>query len=439
MFISKMSLPRRTFLRGMGVTVALPLLEAMVPAVTALAATDAAPVRRFGSVMVPMGAVMANWTPQTAGADFAFSPILKPLEPFRDRVVVMSGLSSTTSDAGHAPGPICFLSGVPGKKTEAEDIRNGITLDQVIAKQIGQTTTFPSLEVATEDFTGFVGACDNGWSCAYLNTISWASPTAPLPMEINPRVVFERMFGGTGTLEQRMERLRVGKSVLDSIIPEATRLQNGLGPHDRARLTEYLDNVRELERRLERSEKNAATDVTTDSAPVGIPTDFEEHVGLMFDLLAVGFQTDVTRVFSFMMARELSQRTYPQLNVLDPHHATSHHRNEPALLAANTRVQIYHYTLFARFLDKLKSTPDGDGSLLDHSVIMYGSGMSDSNLHSHHGLPLVVVGGGAGSVQGNRHVVNPADTPIANLHLSLAQKFGCALESFGASTGAVAL
>ena len=432
MFITKKSLARRTFLRGAGTAMALPLLDAMIPASTALAATAANPVRRFGAVMVPMGAVMQQWTPPTTGTGFEFSPTLKPLEPFRDHVVVVSGMGSITSDAEHAPGPIYFLSGVTGKKTEAEDVSVGVTLDQMLAKQIGQTTAFPSLELATEDFTGFVGACDGGWSCAYLNTISWGTPTTPLPMEINPRVVFERIFGGTGTLEQRMTRQRVSKSVLDSIIPEASRLQVSLGARDRARLGEYLDDVREIERRLDRSEQHAATNAG--AAPVGVPTDFEEHVGLMFDLLAVAYQSDITRVFTFMMARELSQRTYPKLNVLDPHHATSHHRNQPALMAACARIQTYHYGLFAKFIDKLSKSPDGDGTVLDHSAIMYGSGMSDSNLHSHHGLPIVVVGGGAGTIKGNRHLVHPAMTPMANLHLSLAQKFGCQIDSFGTST-----
>jgi hypothetical protein len=438
MFITKKSLARRTFLRGMGTAMALPLLDAMIPASTALAATAANPVRRFGAVMVPMGAVMQKWTPATAGSDFEFSSTLKPLEPFRDHVVVVSGMGSTTADADHAPGPVYFLSGTTGKKTEAEDVRNGVTLDQILAKQIGQTTAFPSLELATEDFTGFVGACDIGWSCAYLNTISWGTPTTPLPMEINPRVVFERMFGGTGTLEQRVARRRVSRSVLDSIIPEAAHLQAGLGARDRARLSEYLDDVREIERRLERSEANATAN-TTESAPVGVPTDFEEHVGLMFDLLGVAYQSDITRVFTFMMARELSQRTYPKLNVLDPHHATSHHRNQPALMDACARIQTYHYGLFAKFVDKLSKMPDGDGTVLDHSVIMYGSGMSDSNLHSHHGLPIVVVGGGAGTIKGNRHLVYPVMTPLANLHLSIAQKFGCQMGSFGTSTSACEL
>ncbi len=438
MFNSKMSLPRRTFLRGMGVTMALPLLDAMVPASTALAQTPARPVRRFGAVYVPQGAIRDQWLPEVVGEDFTFSPILKPLERFRNYVTVVSGTGSTGADAGHAPGPICFLSGVTGRKTETADVRNGVTLDQVFARELGQTTTFPSLEVATEDFTGFVGACDNGWACAYLNTIAWAKPDTPLPMEINPRIVFERMFGGSGSPEQRIARMRVGRSILDSIIPEATRLQSTLGADDRTKMAAYLDNVREIERRLERAETSGAAD-TSMSAPVGVPSDFEEHAELMFDLLAVAFQADLTRVFTFMMARELSQRIYPQLNCLDPHHALSHHRNEPLLMAANARLQMYHYSLFGKFVEKLSTTPDGDGTLLDHALLMYGSGMSDSNLHSHHDIPLVVVGGGGGTVKGNRHLAYPRLTPVANLHVALAQKMGLDISSFGDSNGVVAL
>lgn len=438
MFNSKMSLPRRTFLRGMGVTMALPLLDAMVPASTLLAQTPAQPVRRFGAIYVPQGAIRDQWLPETTGQGFDFTPILKPLERFSDHVVVVSGTGSTSADAGHAPGPICFLSGVTGRKTETADVRVGTTLDQTIAKAIGQTTTFPSLEVATEDFTGFVGACDNGWACAYLNTISWAAPTSPLPMEINPRVVFERMFGGTGTLEQRTARMKVGRSILDSIIPEASRLKTTLGTRDSARMDSYLENVREIERRLERAEKNSGTEIRMDT-PVGVPTDFQEHVGLLFDLLAIAFQSDTTRVFSFMMARELSQRIYPEIGCLDPHHAMSHHRNEPLLMAANARLQTYHYSLFAKFIDKLANTPDGDGTLLDHSLILYGSGMSDSNLHSHHEIPLVVVGGGGGTVKGHRHLKYPKLTPVANLQVALAQKMGLEIDRYGESTGVVDL
>src|SRR5436190_9236996 len=262
MFITKMVLPRRAFLRGVGATVALPLLDAMVPAATALKATAAVPVRRFGSVYIPMGAIAEQWTPPTTGVGFEFSPILKPLEPFRAQVTVVSGLGSTSSEGLHAPGPICFLSGAKGKKTEGDDIFNGTTIDQAIAREVGKETALPSIEVATEDFTGFIGACDGGWSCAYLNTISWATPTTPLPMEVNPRVVFERLFGGTGTAAQRQARQALGKSILDSVVPEATRLKAGLDTRDQNRVDEYLDSVREIERRLDRAQTSAEADAT---------------------------------------------------------------------------------------------------------------------------------------------------------------------------------
>ncbi len=439
MYLTKMSIPRRTFLRGAGATLALPLLDAMVPAGTALAQTPARPIKRFGSVYVPHGAIMNQWTPPTTGSNFDFTPILKPLEAFRENVVVTSGLGSTSSEGLHAPGPICFLSGVKGKKTEGDDIYNGITIDQVIAKQIGQTTPFPSIEVATEDFTGFIGACDGGWSCAYLNTISWQTATSPLPMETNPRVVFERLFGGAGTTAQREMRRRVGRSVLDSLASEVTRLRTKLEGRDLSRLDDYLENIREIERRIEQSEQSARADVTLPDAPFGAPAEFEAHAGVMFDLLAVAWQTDITRVFSFMMARELSQRSYPELGAPDPHHAMSHHRNDPLIMARNARVQTYHYSLFAKFVERLRATPDGDGSLLDHSMLMYGSGMSNSNLHAHKSLPIVVVGGRQAGVNGNRHVASPDGTPVANLLLAFGQKFGGEMEQFGDSSAAIDL
>ena len=439
MYLTRMAIPRRTFLRGAGATLALPLLDAMVPAATALAQTPARPIKRFGSVYVPHGAIMNQWTPATTGANFDFSPILKPLEPFRDHLVVTSGLGSTSSEGLHAPGPICFLSGVKGKKTEGDDIYNGITIDQALAKEIGQTTPFPSIEVATEDFTGFIGACDGGWSCAYLNTISWQTATNPLPMETNPRVVFERLFGGTGSAAQREARRRVGRSVLDSLASEVTQLRTKLEGRDRSRLDDYLQNIREIERRIEQAERTARADVTVPDAPFGAPAEFEAHASLMFDLLAIAWQADITRVFSFMMARELSQRSYPELGAPDPHHAMSHHRNDPLIMARNARVQTYHYSLFANFVEKLKATPDGDGSLLDHSMLMYGSGMSNSNLHAHKSLPIVVVGGRQAGVNGNRHVASPENTPVANLLLAFGQKFGLEMESFGDSSGAVDL
>jgi hypothetical protein len=437
MFVSKRSLSRRTILRGIGATVALPLLDSMVPAFTALAQSAAKPRTRFGAVYFPNGAIVEQWIPDEVGAGFAFKPILKPLEKFQDQIVLVSNLtrSHPGSQVGdHAVSAAGFLTGVWPKRTEAEDVFANTTIDQIVAQQIGQETPFPSIELATEDFTGYVGACSPGFNCAYLNTISWRTPSAPLPMDINPRVVFERLFGGDGTAAQRAERRRQQRSLLDSIGEEAGRLNRSLGPRDRVRVAEYLDNLREIERRIEKAEAHGAVDVAFD-APVGVPDAFEEHVGLMFDLLAVAYQADVTRVFTFMLSRELSQRTYPQIGVTEQHHSVSHHGNDPQKIAQNVKVNTYHATLFARFLDTLRSTPDGDGSVLDHSLIFYGGGMGNPNPHASDPLPVIGVGGGVG--RGHRHIKLPARTPVGNLWLAVANKYGADVKSFGDSSGSV--
>jgi hypothetical protein len=441
MFITKMSLPRRTFLRGMGVTAALPLLEAMIPALTATVKTAGNPVRRFGAVCLPQGKIMAHWTPTSEGTGFEFPPILKPLEPFRERMVVVSQMAGPppVSEGFHAIAPASWLSGAIAKKTEGTDVLAGMTIDQVIAKAIGQDTPLPSLELATEDFTGSVGGCETGFSCSYMNTISWQSATSPLPMAINPRVVFERLFGGTGTTQQRLLRMQEDRSILDSVSEEAIRLQIGLGARDRVRLSEYLESVREIERRIQNAEKKGATNLTMPGAPVGVPDDFAEHVSLLFDLVAVAFQADITRVFTFMMARDASQRAYPEIGVPDGHHALSHHQNKPELMAKYGIINTYHVQQFARFLEKLRSTPDGDGTLLDHSMTLYGSSMSDGNVHSFYPLPLVVAGGGTGQVKSGRHLINPDKTPMGNLLLTLGQKAGVDTEAFGGSTGTIDL
>jgi hypothetical protein len=333
----------------------------------------------------------------------------------------------------------CWLTGIPPKRTDGPDFRAGTSLDQAVAKEIGGDTIFPSLEVATEDFTGLQGTCDPGYSCAYMNTLSWATPTSPLPMEINPRVVFERLFGRGATPEARLKRMRTDRSILDFVAADLAELDAGLGARDRARLDEYLEHVREIERRIERAEAQAHAQLEVPAEPVGVPESFEEHVGLHFDLLALAYQADLTRVFTFMLAREVSQRTYPDLGVTEPHHAVSHHGNRPESIAAHTKVNTYHMELFARFVERLSSTPDGDGSLLDHSLLVYGSGMSDGNGHTGGPLPLAIVGGGAGTVRGNRHIETPARTPTANLLLSVAHKFDVAQDTFGVSTGTIDL
>jgi hypothetical protein len=437
MFVTKRSLPRRTFLSGMGAVVGLPLLEAMVPAMTALAQTPAKPKARFGAVYFPNGAIVEQWIPEQVGAGFEFKPILKPLEPFRNQMAIVSNLtrSHPGSQVGdHAVSAAGFLTGVWPKRTEAEDVYANTSIDQVVAQHIGQETPFPSLELATEDFTGYVGACSPGFNCAYLNTISWRTPSTPLPMDINPRVVFERMFDGGATAAQRAARMREERSLLDSITEEAGRLQRSLGTRDGARVSDYLDNIREIERRLQRAESRAAADVTFD-APVGVPDSFEEHVALMFDLIALAYEADVTRVFTFMLSRELSQRTYPQIGVTEQHHSVSHHGNDAQKIAQNVKVNTYHATLFSRFIDKLKQLPDGDGSVLDHSLIVYGGGMGNPNPHASDPLPVVAIGGAIG--KGHRHIQMPARTPVGNLWLAIANHYGSRMETYGDSTARV--
>jgi hypothetical protein len=436
MFITKKSMPRRTFLRNVGITVALPLLDAMVPAFTPLAKAAANPRLRFGAVYIPNGAIVDQFFPKTVGAGFEFMPILKSLEPFKNSLILVSNLtrSHPGSQVGdHAVSAAGFLTGVWPKRTEAEDVLANTTIDQVVAQSIGQDTPLPSLEVATEDFTGYVGGCSPGFSCAYLNTICWSTPSTPLPMEIDPRAVFERMFGEAGTVAQRLARTQKERSILDSVMDETHDLQRGLGSRDRARVADYLDNIREIERRIQRTEEHNRTAGTKLDAPAGVPDSFEEHVGSMYDLMAAAYQADITRVCTFMLSRELSQRTYPQLGVTEQHHSVSHHTNDKTKIAKNVKINTYHVELFAKFLDKLRSTPDGDGSLLDHSIIIYGGGMGDPNGHNTDPLPLVAVGGGVG--QGHRHIQLPTRTPVGNMWRAVAERYGAKVENFGDSTG----
>lgn len=441
MFVFRTALPRRTFLRGLGTIAALPFLEAMVPAFTALAQSGARPPLRFGAVYVPNGATMKHWMPPTSGTGLEFTPILKPLEPYREYLNVYGNLSRAggRSVTDHAVSSAGWLSGAVAKQTEAEDVRVGVTLDQVLAKHMGQETPFPSLEVATEDFAGYVGGCVPGYACTYMNTICWASETQPLPMEINPRVVFERMFGRPGTAAERAARLREDRSILDSVRDEAARLQRRVSSQDRARLDSYLEHVREIERRIRLAETQNGASVTAVDAPLGVPESFEEHMRLMFRLLAIAYQADLTRVFTFMTAREASQRTYPQLEIRQPHHDVSHHANQPANMETFAKINTYYASLFAEFVETLRTSPEGDGSVLDHSLIFYGGGMSDGQAHSPYPLPLASVGGAGGRVEGDRLLMAPEWTSVANLWLSVASLFGSPVERFGESTGRVDL
>ncbi len=381
---------------------------------------------------------MEQWTPGKSGADFEFTPILQPLEPFRDSLVVVSNLTRAATQGGdHAVSAAGWLTGAAAKRTEAEDILAGITIDQVVAKKIGQDNPFPSLELATEDFTGYIGACTTGFSCAYANTISWSSPTTPLPMEINPRVVFERLFGEPGSAAQR-----TGPHPARSQHPRFRHARSQRpaerARHARPRAARSVSRQHPRDRAPDSAHRSAQQrQVTTVDAPIGIPESFEEHMGLMYDLLAVAYEADLTRVFTFMAAREISARTYPQAGVPEQHHQVSHHGNDPDKIAKTAKINTYHSALFAKFLQKLRSTPDGDGSLLDHSLIVYGGGMGNPNQHAASPLPLVAVGGGAG--KGNRHLLNKAGTPVGNMWLSVANQFGSPLESFGLSNGRVDL
>jgi hypothetical protein len=435
MFATKKFISRRTILRGAGAAVALPFLEVMVPAFTPTAQTAANPLKRFGAVFVPLGERPGYWTPKKVGADFEFTTILKPLEPFRNSMTVISELCDPLD--GHAVTVAAWLSGSIPFRTIAENVKAGTTVDQVIATKIGQDTPLPSLELATEDFTGWIGGCDTAYSCAYMNTISWKTPTTPLPMEINPRVVFERMFGRPGTRAQRLERMQEDKSILDSVREDVVDLQKRLGSKDRARLNEYLDHVREIEERIQKAEKQASNKVTVPDAPIGIPESFEEHALLMYDLAAVAWEANITRVITYMKSRDASQRVYPNIGVNEPHHAMSHHGNNPEKLAGLVKLNTYHVSLFAKFVERLQNTPDGDGSLLDHSLILYGSGMSESDTHSRLNIPTLLVGGAAGQIKGNRHIQAAKETPLANLMVSLANKFDCDIDKFGISTGRV--
>ncbi len=437
MFITRKHLSRRTMLRGMGAAVALPLLDSMLPAQTPLAR----PTVRLGFVYLPHGAIMNQWTPATEGAGFEFSPILKPLEPLRDYVNVISGLGHKAADttAVHSLSPTTWLSGVRPKPTQGVDAFAGVTADQIAAQQIGQDSLLPSLELATEDNSALIGACDRDYGCIYMNTLSWRTPTTPLPMEINPRKVFERLFGSGGSAEERAARIQEDRSILDQITVDAGALQKTLGAKDRAMVGDYLESVREIERRIQKAGQQQLDSYSElPEAPVGIPYAFEEHINLMYDLLALAYQTNVTRVFTFMVAREESNKTYPQIGVHDGHHATSHHQNKPEKIEKLVKIQHYHIGLFARFLEKLKSTPDGDGSLLDHSVLLYGSNMSNSNVHNHFPLPNLLVGGGAGTLKGGRHLRYEDHTPMTNLLVSAMDKAGIRQETLGDSTGRLA-
>ena len=438
MIITKKALPRRTFLKGIGATLSLPLLDAMVPAATALEKTPAKPVRRLGYVFMPMGCDITRWTPPGGEKLDKLSPILSSLEPVKQDVTIVSNLELANAYPGsHATSNSAFLSAAKAKVTESTDYYLGTTADQIAAQHIGQSTQLPSLEMAM-DLLKLVGQCDNGYACVYQNNLSWSSPTTPLPAEAHPRIVFESLFGEGGTAKERRAALRKRASLLDSISEEITRLQRDLGPADRAKLEEYLTAVREVERRIQTAESDAAKNqLPALDRPLGVPASYADHARLMFDLQVLALQGDVTRVITFQLARETSNRTYPEIGVPDPHHPLSHHGNNPEKVALMAKINSFHVSLFAEFVLKLKKTTDGNGSLLDHSLYLYGSGMGNPNVHDHTNLPTIVAGGGAGKMRGGRHIQYDKPPPLANLHLSLLNKVGVPMESFADSTGTV--
>ncbi len=437
MIITKKALPRRTFLRGAGVTLALPLLDAMIPSFSSGAAIS--PVRRLGFVYIPMGCNWFEFFPKEVGNITKLSPTLSTLTPVMDQVTVISNLElkNSYSPGNHVTSNSGFLSAARAKMTEGADYELATTVDQIAAKQMGKETRLPSLELAM-DLTTPIGACDGGMSCVYGNSLSWSSPTTPLPAEANPRVVFERLFGDGGSSADQLAALREDGSLIDWVNEDIAHVQRKLGPGDRTKLSQYLDTVREIERRIQKAEEQMAKSPLPDlDRPVGVPSAYADHAKLMFDLQVLAMQTDITRIISFQLAREASTRTYPEVGISEAHHPISHHGNDPEKLGKLAKINAYHVSLFAYYLEKLKATPDGDGSLLDHSMIMLGSGMGNPDVHNHINLPIIVAGGGAGKMKGGRHIKYDEPTPLANLHLTLLDKVGIHLDKFADSRGRV--
>ncbi len=435
----KNALSRRTLLRGTGVAIGLPLLDAMIPAMTAQALTPAAPsqLRRLGYVYIPMGFNPAPWIPQGDTLD-TLPPTLQSLESIKNQVTVITGMDLQNAYPGsHATSNSAFLSAVQAKRTESSDYFLGTTVDQIAARQIGQQTQLPSLELSM-DLLSMVGQCDNGYACVYQNNLSWSSPTTPLPSEAHPRVVFETLFGEGGSPVERRTALEQRASLLDSVTTEMQRLKLKLGASDRNKVDAYMDSIREVERRIQRAEASVSDNPLPDlDRPSGVPASYADHAKLMFDLQLLAFQGDITRVVTFQLARETSNRTYPEIGVPEPHHPITHHGKNPEKLAKVAKINQFHVSLFAEFLQKLQDTPEAGGSLLDHTLYLYGSGMGDSDAHDHTNLPILVAGGAAGKMRGGRHIKYDTPVPLANLHLTLLNKVGVPLETFADSNGKV--
>ncbi len=439
MMIFKKAIPRRTFIRGIGAALALPLLDGMIPAFAA----PGKPVKRLSIVYVPNGRIMERWTPNGDGANFELPALLEPFAPFRDQLLVLTGLCLNIAKAWpgeevgvHERPCGAYLTGVHPKWTDGADIRNGISLDQIIGKEFGKHTQLASLEVSM-DSAGILGACEKGWSCAYINTLSWRTPTTPIPMENNPRRVFERLFGDVGSTDpaERRALLRRNNSILDSLTEATGDLLKGLGLNDRNKISEYLDSIRDIERRIQIAEQQSSRELPSLERPAGVPATFQEHAKLMYDLQVLAFQADLTRMSTFMVGREKTDRAYPEIGIPDAHHPLTHHAGDKQKIEKVVQIEALQSRMFAYYLDRLKSTPDGDGSLLDHLIVTYGGGISEGNGHSVVNLPLVLAGGGAGTLKGGRHIRYPKDTVISNLYLTLLEKLDMPLENFGDSNG----
>ena len=446
MIITKTHLPRRTFLRGVGATLALPLLDSMVPALSPLRLSAAAPVRRLGVVYVPNGIIMDQFTPDTTGSGFDLKPVMKSMEPYRDKLTVISGLANKNGDAlpgegagDHARAAGAFLTGVHPYKTLGADIRAGVSMDQIAAREFAKETQLASLELSL-DSKEPLGACDPGYSCVYANTLNWLSETTPLPMQNNPRVVFERLFGGSGTTDAaaRLARMKEDGTILDAVSSKLANLRAILGGRDRAKLDEYTEAIRDVERRIRLAEEQGVPELSVAmEQPPGVPDTFSEHAKLMFDLQVLSYQADLTRVITFMIAHETSNRAYPEINVSDAHHPLSHSGRDPEKVEKLKQVNKFHGDLFGYYIDRLAKTEDGDGSLLDQSMIIYGAGISDGNVHNHHKLPILLAGGGGGSLKGNQHISYDDDPPVTNLFMTLLDKLGVRQDTFGDSTGEI--
>jgi hypothetical protein len=442
--VFKKSIPRRTFLRGAGATLSLPLLDAMCPAFASAAQTASRVATRLSFFTVPNGIVMDKWTPAAVGGNYALTPVLEPLAAFKDRMVVLSGLANNEARklefeiAGDHPRACsAYLTATHPKMTSGADIRCGVSVDQIAARELGRHTPLPSLEIGLE--IPMVGACESAYSCVYYNTIVWSTPSTPLPMENRPRAVFERIVGDSTDPAERAARLKENRSILDLVAQDLRRLMRSVGESDRAKLDQYSDAVRSVEQQIAVAERQSSTELPDMPKPIGIPERFSDYAKLMVDLQVLAFQGDLTRVGTFMVGHEMGGRAYPELGFGDPHHALTHHQGDTAKIEKVIQINVFHTKLYQYFLERLRSVPDGDGSLLDHSLLVYGSALSDGNMHLYKDLPVLVFGGGTARIQGGRHLKYPENTPIANLYLTLLDKLGVQLESFGDSTGRVDL